>query len=109
MENQDQVVEAFLLKNEAFLRRHRDEMISSLEKAQPTSAFQSHTGAAISTKLNLDEDLLEAFNQAGGHPASQQVILQIQTNRKLDELIEALAVGAKIVPSIQGDGADEAS
>ena len=85
-------------------------MISSLEKAQPTSAFQNHTGEAITTKLNLDEDLLGAFNQAGGHPVSQLVILQVQTNRKLDELIKALAVGAQIVPSIRGEeGADEAS
>jgi len=38
----------------------------------------------------LDDDLMIAFNKAGGHTESQLLILQLQTTRQLSKVIKLL-------------------
>jgi len=40
--------------------------------------------------VGLDDDLRSAFNDVAGNLVGQQIILQMQTNRRLDQLVEIL-------------------
>jgi len=71
-------------KNQAFLQKHRNKLASLLEDASDDG-----TGEIV-TKVDLDDDLMIAFNRAGGHSNAQLTILQLQSNRSLKQLIDLL-------------------
>jgi len=92
-------VEAFLLKHQGFIQKHRELLTEGIENSQPNVAG---LGTPIITKVQLDDDLMIAFNDAGGHPQSQLIILQLQSNRRLSQILEALHGGPpKDEPEIQ--------
>jgi len=62
---------------------------------------------AITVKAELDEDLMVAFNEAGGHIQSQLVILQLQSNRRLSKLVQLLSPQSSVELSVQGPKGNE--
>jgi len=64
----------------------QDELLAN-QPAIPTAAKE-----IIHTPNVMDEDLMVAFNEAGGHTLSQMLILQMQTVRRLDKMIELLTI-----------------
>lgn len=75
-------IQAFLAKNAEFIEAHGQRLIAGIENSQ---------GPAPTLKdVGLDDDLTAAFNNVAGNLPGQLVILQMQTNRRLDRLVEIL-------------------
>ncbi len=80
--------EAFVAKNLEFLAANQAKLAETLSamESQPTGANPTAT-----LKLNLDDDLKKAFNDvAGVNIQAQQLILQIQTDRRLSATLSKL-------------------
>ena len=83
-----QEYEAFVAKNLEFLTANQAKLAKMLSAmgSQPTGATPTAT-----LKLNLDDDLKKAFNDvAGVNIQAQQLILQIQTDRRLSATLSKL-------------------
>jgi hypothetical protein len=75
-------IQAFLEKNAEFIEAHGARLVAGIESSQGSTATVKDVG--------LDEDLAAAFNGVAGNLSGQLVILQMQTNRRLDRLVEIL-------------------
>lgn len=79
MENPEEAIQAFLQKNAEFIEAHGARLAKGITDSQlNTPAIQD---------VGLDDDLKVAFNDVAGNLVGQQIILQMQTNRKLDQLV----------------------
>lgn len=73
--------------NISMLTKHRGELHRLLSEAAGTGGGVPVQGFPV----GLDDDLMIAFNDVAGESLpAQLVILQIQTNRKLDKLVDLL-------------------
>ncbi len=80
----DPAVEAFLKSNLDFIQKHRKNLAKRLSETEPVEG-------EIVTQVNLDDDLMGAFNQMGGNSEGQLIILQLQTNRRLERIVGLLS------------------
>ena len=79
-----------------FLQTHREKVSELLTNA----AVMGGNSPDITIDLNLDPDLMIAFNNSAGHPQSQMVVMQLQTNRRLEELLKVLGGKSQETPKI---------
>lgn len=80
---QQEELTASLSKNIASLAERREDFAATLEAGQPSDS-------AIIAKAEMDDDLQIAFNATSGHVEGQLVILQLQANRRLNQIVALL-------------------
>jgi len=66
------------------------------------------SGPVITAHVDLDDDLKHSFNLVAGNAMGQLIILQLQSNRRLNQLIEILERQTfNPSPPIQVEGKEE--
>jgi len=79
MEKPEEAIQAFLAQNAEFIKAHGQRLAEGITNSQ--------LGTPVVKDAGLDDDLAVAFNNVAGNAAGQLVILQLQTNRRLDQLV----------------------
>jgi len=67
------------------------------------------SGPVITARVDLDDDLQQSFNMVAGNAVGQLIILQLQSNRRLNQLVVLLQNQQPVTlgPSIQVEGKKE--
>ncbi len=82
---------AFAEKNLELLAANQAKLAEMLIEMGAVTPLTSAPTATL--ELNLDDDLKKAFNDVAGKDiAAQQLILQIQTDRRLSAMLQRLTV-----------------
>lgn len=89
METPEVAIQAFLAKNAEFIQAHGERLAKGIADSQSASPALRDVG--------LDDDLIQAFNDVAGNLIGQLVILQMQTNRRLDRLVELMTDQIKLM------------
>jgi len=96
--NEAEVV-AFLEKNMDYIRQNQVALAEKLGGNLPLD------GLVLQPLVQLDDDIKAAFNAVGDHQTTQQILLQLQSIRRLDELIKIL--GKQLVAMDPGNSDEE--
>ena len=75
----------------AFIQKNQAALASKLSSDMPLESI------AITSPVELDDDIKISFNEAGHHQPTQAIILQMQMIRLLRELKETL--GKQLIPT----------
>lgn len=82
MEKPSVEIQAFLEQNAEFIKAHGQRLAEGITNSQ--------LGTPTIKDVGLDDDLETAFNNIAGNTVGQLVILQLQSNRRLNRLIELI-------------------
>ncbi len=100
---EEQEYEAFVKKNLEFLTANQAKLAEMLIEMGAVQSLSTVPTATL--ELNLDDDLKKAFNDVAGKDIlAQQLILQIQTDRRLSATLQKLTesiVAAKELEAVE--------